>query len=71
MVGYSHLDTQWRWLYPEVIGTYIPATMHDNFALFEKYPHFIFNWTGANRYRLMKEYYPEDFEKVKKYVAAG
>jgi alpha-mannosidase len=71
MVGYSHLDTQWRWIYPEVIGTYIPATMHDNFDLFEKYPHYIFNWTGANRYRLMKEYYPADFEKVKKYVAAG
>ncbi len=71
MVGYSHLDTQWRWLYPEVIGTYIPATMHDNFKLFEKYPHYIFNWTGANRYRLMKEYYPADYEQVKKYVAAG
>ncbi len=71
MVGYSHLDTQWRWIYPSVIATYIPATMHDNFALFEKYPHFKFNWTGANRYRLMKEYYPADYEKVKKYVTAG
>jgi len=28
--------------------------MRNNFALFEKYPHYIFNFTGANRYRLMK-----------------
>jgi alpha-mannosidase len=71
VVPYAHLDTQWRWDYPTTIGKYIPATMYDNFALFEKYPHYIFNFSGANRYRMMKEYYPADYEKVKKYVAAG
>jgi alpha-mannosidase len=71
LVGYSHLDTEWRWTYPTVIAHYIPNTMRANFQLFEKYPDFIFNWTGANRYRLMKEYYPADFAKVKQYVAAG
>jgi alpha-mannosidase len=71
MVGYSHLDTEWRWTYPTVIAHYLLNTMKDNFALFEKYPHYIFNWTGANRYRLMKEYYPAEFAKVKQYVAAG
>ena len=45
--------------------------MHDNFSLFEKYPHYIFNFSGANRYRLMKEYYPADYERLKRYVAAG
>src|SRR5689334_13141633 len=45
--------------------------MHDNFALFEKYPHYIFNFSGANRYRMMKEYWPADFAHVKQYVAAG
>src|SRR5947207_14939753 len=45
--------------------------MRNNFALFEKYPHYIFNFTGANRYRLMKEYFPTDYEKLKKYVEAG
>jgi alpha-mannosidase len=71
VVGYAHLDTQWRWDYVETIGEYIPNTMYDNFALFEKYPHYIFNFSGANRYRMMKEYYPSDFAKVQKYVAAG
>jgi alpha-mannosidase len=71
LVGYSHLDTQWRWEYPQVISQYLPATMEKNFALFKKYPHYIFNWTGANRYMMMQEYYPADFAKVKHYVATG
>lgn len=71
VVGYAHLDTQWRWEYPQTIQQFIPKTMHDNFVLFEKYPHYIFNFSGANRYRMMKEYYPADYETMKKYVAAG
>jgi len=71
VVGYAHLDTQWRWEYPQVIGEYLPKTMHDNFALFEKYPNYIFNFSGANRYRMMKEYYPKDYARLKQYVAAG
>ncbi len=71
VVGYAHLDTEWRWEYPQVISEYLRKTMQDNFALFEKYPHYIFNFSGANRYRLMKEYYPADFAKLKKYVDAG
>lgn len=70
-VGYAHLDTEWRWEYPQVIDEYLFRTMHDNFNLFDKYPHYIFNFSGANRYRLMKEYYPADFDRVKQYVAEG
>ncbi len=68
VVGYAHLDTEWRWEYPQVIDEYIRKTMEDNFKLFEKYPHYVFNFSGANRYRLMKEYFPADFAKVKHYV---
>ena len=71
VVGYAHLDTEWRWEYPQVIDEYIRKTMEDNFKLIDTYPHYIFNFTGANRYRFMKEYFPADYEKVKKYVAAG
>ncbi|HEX8634210.1 MAG TPA: glycoside hydrolase family 38 C-terminal domain-containing protein [Pyrinomonadaceae bacterium] len=71
VVGYAHLDTQWRWEYPQVINEFLPRTMRDNFALFEKYPSYIFNFSGANRYRMMKEYWPEDYARVKRYVAAG
>jgi alpha-mannosidase len=71
VVGYAHLDTEWRWEYPQVIDEYLPNTMHKNFDLFQKYPHYIFNFSGANRYRLMKEYYPADFARLKQYVAEG
>lgn len=71
MVGYSHLDTEWCWNYPQVIREFLPNTLYENFALFEKYPDYLFNWTGSNRYKLMKEYYPEAYKRLKGYVAAG
>src|SRR5437588_9234272 len=70
-VAYAHLDTEWRWEYPQVIQEYLTKTLRNNFALFEKYPHYVFHFTGANRDRLMKEYYPSDFERLKHYVATG
>jgi len=71
VVAYAHLDTQWRWEYPRVINDYIPKTLHDNFALIDKYPHYIFNFSGANRYRMMREYWPADYARLKQYIAAG
>lgn len=71
VVPYAHLDTQWRWEFPQSINEYLLKTMRVNFDYIEKYPHYVFNWTGANRYRLMKEYFPSDYAKVKQYVAAG
>ena len=71
VVGYAHLDTEWRWEYPQVIDEYLRKTMEDNFKLFEKYPHYVFNFSGANRYRFMKEYFPTDFARLKNYVNEG
>src|SRR5246500_5551399 len=71
VVGYAHLDTEWRWEYPKVINEYLRKTLQDNFTLIDKYPHYIFNFSGANRYRLMKEYYPADFEKLRQLVKEG
>jgi alpha-mannosidase len=71
VVGYAHLDTEWRWEYPQVISEYIRKTMEDNFSLLDKYPHYVFNFSGANRYRFMKEYFPADFARLKKYVDEG
>src|SRR5271166_3620837 len=71
VVGYAHLDTEWRWEYPQVIDEYLRNTLEENFKLFERYPHYVFNFSGANRYRLIKEYFPADFAKLKQYVSAG
>jgi alpha-mannosidase len=70
-VGYSHLDTQWRWSYPQVISEFLRNTLRDNFKLFDQYPHYIFNFTGSNRYMMFKEYYPQDYQQLKKYIADG
>lgn len=70
-VGYSHLDTQWRWTFQDSIYYYIANTMRDNFKLFEEYPGYTFNFTGSKRYIMMKEYYPEDYKKLKEYIAKG
>jgi alpha-mannosidase len=71
VVGYAHLDTQWRWIYPQTIREFLANTLHDNFALIERYPHYVFNFTGSRRYQFFKEYFPAEYEKLKSYVAAG
>jgi alpha-mannosidase len=71
VVGTAHFDTQWLWTIQTSINEYIPATMQQNFKLFEKYPDYKFSFEGAFKYMLMKEYYPSDFQKVKEYVSQG
>lgn len=71
VVGYTHLDTEWRWDYPQVIGEYLANTLHQNFDLIDKYPHYVFNFTGSNRYMMFKEYYPADYARLKQYIAEG
>ncbi len=71
VVPYAHLDTQWRWEFPQTISEFLLKTMRVNFDYIDRYPHYVFNWTGANRYRLMKEYFPSDYERMRHYVAAG
>ncbi|AIE84359.1 glycoside hydrolase family 38 C-terminal domain-containing protein [Fimbriimonas ginsengisoli] len=71
VVPYAHLDTQWRWAYPQVIREYIANTLNDNFALIDKYPHYVFNFSGSRRYEMMKEYYPAEYERLKGYIKAG
>jgi alpha-mannosidase len=71
VVPYAHLDTQWRWEMPQTISEYLLKTLKVNFDYIDKYPHYVFNWTGSNRYRLMKEYFPDDYARMTRYVAAG
>ncbi len=33
--------------YPQVIRRFLANTLHDNFPLIEKYPDYVFNFTGA------------------------
>ncbi len=71
LVGYAHMDTEWQWDYPTTINPNIRNTMVENFSLFEKYPDYVFNFTGSRRYKMMEEYYPDLFPKVIQYVKQG
>jgi alpha-mannosidase len=71
VIPYAHLDTQWRWSFPQTISEYLLKTMRVNFDYMDKYPHYVFNWSGSNRYRLMKEYYPSDYARLQQYAAKG
>lgn len=70
-VGYAHLDTEWMWDYPATINDNLKRTMEENFYLFEKYPDYVFNFTGSRRYQMMKEYYPDLYKKLVNYVKLG
>ncbi len=71
MVADAHLDDEWNWTIQDTINSYIPATLHTNFALLAAYPHYIFNWEESWRYQLAQEYYPADFVTLTNYIAQG
>ena len=57
VVPYAHLDTQWR--LDATDDQRIPVEdVEGELRIHRKYPHYVFNWTGSNRWRLMKEYFP-------------
>ncbi|MGL5379022.1 glycoside hydrolase family 38 C-terminal domain-containing protein [Clostridium sp.] len=70
-VSNAHLDTVWNWDLDQTIKSYLPSTLRDNFAMFEKYENYVFNFEGAFRYALAKEYYPELYNELKKYIDEG
>ena len=55
-VATAHLDTIWSWDFETTVSRYIYNTLVDNFALFQKYPTYHFNFEGSYRYELMEEY---------------
>ena len=71
LVSDAHLDTQWNWDVQTTIREYVKNTIDQNLFLLEKYPEYIFNFEGGVKYSWMKEYYPLQYEKLKKYVGEG
>ena len=71
LVSNAHLDSQWNWDVQTTISQYIPKTLFRNLTLIGKYPDYVFNCEAGIKYAWMKEYYPEDFERLREAVAAG
>lgn len=70
-VANAHLDTVWRWNLATTIREHLPDTVGKNFYLIQKIPNYSFNFEGAYRYKLIKEYYPDFFEQIQDYVRYG
>lgn len=66
-----HLDTQWRWTVQDTIRDFLPATLDGNFALFRDHPDRVLSFEGAFRYRLVEEYHPAAFARLKEHVRQG
>lgn len=71
VVATVHLDTQWRWTIQDTIREFIPATLQRNFELLGRFPFFVVSFEGAFRYQLMKEYYPQQFAHLRRWVEEG
>lgn len=71
LVSDAHLDTQWNWDVRTTIDKYVYNTLVQNLWLLETYPNYVFNFEGAVKYNWMKEYYPLEYEKMKKYIREG
>ena len=71
VIGTAHLDSQWNWTVQDTIRQFIAPTFMDNFKLFERFPHYVFNYEGAIHYMWFKEYYPQAWPMLQKYVTDG
>lgn len=71
MVSDAHLDTQWNWDVQTTIKQYVWNTISQNLLLLRQYPDYIFNFEGGVKYAWMKEYYPAQYEEMKKYIREG
>src|ERR1051326_4159045 len=71
VIGTSHLDSQWNWTVQDTIRRFVPATFFENFERFKQYPHYTFSYEGAIHYMWFKEYHPEAWPTLQKYVAEG
>jgi len=71
LIATAHNDTQWNWTVQHTIRDCVPNTMYRNFALFEKYPDYKFNYEGVIHYMFFKEYHPDQWSRLQDYVKKG
>ena len=71
MVSNAHFDSQWNWDVQKSIEDFIPKTIERNLFLLERFPDYIFNFEGAVKYSWMKEYFPEYWSQIRKYIDEG
>ncbi|MBN1137949.1 MAG: alpha-mannosidase [Anaerolineae bacterium] len=69
-VSHAHIDMNWMWSWPETV-----AVAHDTFqtmlALLDEFPQFIYSQSQASTYRLIEQYNPAMFERIRRRIHEG
>jgi alpha-mannosidase len=66
----SHIDTAWLWRYTQTHQK-IARSWSTQCDLMDRFPNYRFAASSAQHYVWLKEFYPETFERVAKYVSQG
>ncbi len=70
LTGHSHIDVAWLWRIQESIRK-SARTFTNVTSLMDFYPEMTFGQSQAVLYQMMKDHYPDIYEKIKEKVAAG
>ncbi|NLB29976.1 MAG: alpha-mannosidase, partial [Clostridiales bacterium] len=70
VIGHSHMDTAWLWHIDETIKK-CARTYSNQLNLMEQYPEYAFVQSSSYHSEMIREHYPELFERIRGQVAAG
>ncbi|MBE6790376.1 MAG: alpha-mannosidase [Ruminococcaceae bacterium] len=70
IIGHSHMDTAWLWHVGETVKK-CARTYANQISLMQQYPEYKFIQSSACHGDMIRKYYPELFEDIKKAVAEG
>jgi alpha-mannosidase len=69
-VAHAHIDMNWMWGYNETVSITL-ATMETMLAMMKEFPSFTFSQSQASIYKIVEEFAPAMFEKIKQRVKEG
>jgi alpha-mannosidase len=70
VIGHSHMDTAWLWHIDETIKK-CARTYSNQLNLMEQYPEYKFIQSSAYHSEMVREHYPELFERIRQKVLEG
>jgi len=70
LVGHTHIDTAWLWPIRETKRK-CARTVSSMLKYLEEYPDFLFSYSQPQQYAYLKEYYPDLYQRIHKWVKAG
>lgn len=70
LIGHTHIDVAWLWQLKDTVRK-CGHTFSNMVRLMEEYPEFTFSCSQPQLYAYTKQYYPNIYEQIKKYVREG